>query len=157
MRCEDERAAVCKLGESYMWLAGAGGYSCDAKYCLLPYEESLRLIDLERAIAKEEFVLARSFSGGPPARAYLVGPGTKLCIMEFSHQLIVISAKEGERVSSGEVLGHAVSEKGNVINLRSVCDGVVLLVIHISWEVPEKYVIVTASENELREIVIGKS
>ncbi|MEZ0393943.1 MAG: DUF2118 domain-containing protein [Desulfurococcaceae archaeon] len=121
------------------------------KFCQVPFERLLDLVDLEASRLVEDLVIVL-----PGGRGALLARGnTPLCLAELSANESYVLFREGDVISEGEVFAYTVSRSGRVRKHRSPCAGVVLAVIDLSWETPRRQLLLTVGPNDVRRIAIG--
>jgi len=120
------------------------------------YEDILNSLDLIEATVKQSFLVIRKY-GLPLMEGLLVEKNTKLCFIEVRGRYPVVFVSEGDNVDVGDKIAYIVTGKGEVRVVKSPCSGIVVLSINITWERPEKYILVVVDRNECRRVTIRKS
>jgi len=144
---ESERA-ICLEDSSYR-LVKSREEKCVEYYGSIPYEEVLNYIDLEKALLRNSIILVN-----PKTRpkALLFQENTRLCLQEIKGRAVFYTGSQ-EYVRKGELIAHVATSKNEVRNTYSLCEGFLLAVIDLTWEKPERVIVVTALEQP-REITI---
>ena len=146
-------AKWCLVGDQLCPSAG----SCESGqgFCLVEYERALERIDLVEATVVSDFIVIEKYGlSTPSTRGFYLKAGDKVCLQEVSAAYVTITKGEGDPVREGEKIGYTLSSKGNLKTIRSSCNGIITLVINITWEMPEKYVVVVVKEDELRQVFV---
>ncbi|WP_440059008.1 DUF2118 domain-containing protein [Thermogladius sp. 4427co] len=148
------KASWCLIGQC---IYPADGACEEGKgFCIKEYENSIERIDLLNNLVLDDMIIISRYKALNEAKAYLLKKGDRVCIQEVSSAGVFIEKNEGDMVLEGEKIGSTLSSKGVVRTVRSLCKGIIVLIVNITWESPEKYIIVVVKENELRPIRIGK-
>jgi len=144
---ESERG-ICLEDSSYR-LVKSREEECVEYYGSIPYEEVLNYIDLEKALLRNSIILVN-----PKTRpkALLFQENTRLCLQEIKGRAVFYTGSQ-EYVRRGELIAHVATSKNEVRNTYSLCEGFLLAIIDLTWEKPERVIVVTALEQP-REITI---
>lgn len=102
------------------------------------------------------FIVIREY-GKEPLRGLLIEKNTRPCLIEIKGYKPLVLTTEGKKIDKGDKIAYVITNKGEVRVIRSPCSGVVVLVINLPWEKPEKYILVVVGENEYRQIIIRKN
>jgi|GEM_PF-2672623 hypothetical protein len=122
-------------------------------FCIVEYESALNRVDLSNGLILEDMVVIEKYGAGTRGSSGIyLKKGDRVCLQEVSSAYAYLTKKEGDTVKQGERIGFMLSVKGAVRTVKSVCEGIITLIINISWEVPEKYIILVVKEDELRRI-----
>ena len=144
---ESERG-ICLEDSSYR-LVKSREEKCVEYYGSIPYEEVLNYIDLEKALLKNSIILVNPKTG---PKALLFHENTRLCLQEIKGRAVFYTGSQ-EYVRKGELIAHVATSKNEVRNTYSLCEGFLLAVIDLTWEKPDRVIVVTALEQP-REITI---
>lgn len=128
---------------------------CREVYGLIPYEEVLKYIDLVEARATSTFLILKPEPGEDFVGGFMVDKGSKLCLQEIVGNYIYFSLREGSRVKIGDTIAYIVTNKLEIRNIKSICKGLVVLVVDMPWEEPRKAIMVVS--NDCRSINVRKS
>ncbi len=130
----------------------------DEIYGHIIYENVLDLVlDLIKPEITRELIVIKEFTGKDEMKALLIPKGIKPCLIEIKGASPYVFYNEGDEIKEGDKLAYVVTRKGEVRVIRSPCEGIVVLNINITWEKPEKYIMVVVGKDELRQIIIRKS
>lgn len=119
------------------------------------YEDVLKYIDLSKNALEKTVVVVEKY-GLDEMNALLVEKNTPLCILEIKGLSPYVFVHEGYSINKHDKVAYVITNKGEVRSVKSPCEGVVFLVINISWEKPEKYILMVVGRNEYRRIVVRK-
>ncbi|QOR94465.1 DUF2118 domain-containing protein [Thermosphaera chiliense] len=148
---------ICfKGGNVYVALArDAVPGECVKVFVNTPFEKLLEYMDLEKpCFLRDVIVVYKEEEGG--YKGILVENGEKLYLLEASGSTIAISKREGEVVEPHEKIGYIITNKREVRVIKAPLKGILLAVIDLTWEKPEKVIMVFTGERP-REVFIGKS
>ena len=120
------------------------------------YEDVLNFLDLIEATAKRSFLVIKKYSP-PHMEGLLIEKNTKLCFIEVRGHYPIVYVSEGDGVDVGDKIAYIVTGKGEVRVVKSPCSGIVVLSVNITWERPEKYILVVVDRNDCRRVTIRKS
>lgn len=143
---------LCKTGDVFSVSSDAS--NCEEVYSIIPFEEVLRFIDLERAVTLRDLVVVTRVDES--LKAYYVPANTPVCIQEITGRNIYVFATEGSRVKKSERVAYIITGKREVRNVYSLCEGFILACVDVVWERPEKVIMVVLSEQP-RELAMGES
>ncbi|MCY0868516.1 MAG: DUF2118 domain-containing protein [Desulfurococcus sp.] len=147
----ESKRIICRRGDEFT-MTSQPSDSCSEIYGSIPYEDVLRYIDLENPALKASIILV---DRRELPKALLFEEGTPLCLQEVTgRRLYYIGGLK--HVRRGELVVYTVTGKHEVRSTRSVCEGFLLAVIDLTWEKPEKIVLVVSVEQP-REISIRES
>jgi len=120
------------------------------------YENVLEYIDLLNQTISRGIIVIKEF-GKNIMEGLLVEKDTRICIIEIQGHRPIVFVNEGDEIEEYDELAYTISRKGVIRSVKSPCNGVILLVVNITWEKPEKYILVVVNRNEHRSIIIGES
>lgn len=129
--------------------------NCSRVYGLIPYEEVLKYIDLAEAETELDIVILRYKPGGENAVGYFIERGAKLCLQEIKGGEIYFPLEEGSMVKKGDLIAYVVTNKLETKSIKSICKGIIALIIDMPWEEPRKAIVVVS--DEYRSIDIRES
>jgi hypothetical protein len=122
-------------------------------FCVVEYESALNRVDFSNSQVLDDMVVIDKYGAGTRGSSGVyLRKGDRVCLQEVSSAYAYLAKKEGDAVKRGERIGFALSVKGAVRTVKSVCEGIITLIVNITWEAPEKYIIVVVKEDELRRI-----
>lgn len=129
----------------------------DEIYGHIIYENVLDLaLNLVKPEITRELIVIEEFTGKNEMRGLIIPASTKPCLIEVKGASPYVFFKEGDEVKEGDKLAYVITRKGEVRVIRSPCEGIIILNINITWEKPEKYIMVVVGKDELRQITIRK-
>jgi len=120
------------------------------------YENVLEYIDLLNATISRGIIVIKEF-GKNVMEGLLAEKNTRVCIVEIQGHRPIVFVNEGDEINEHDELAYTISRKGVIRSIKSPCSGVILLVVNITWEKPEKYILVVVNRDEYRSITIGES
>lgn len=127
--------------------------SCEEVYSIIPFEEILKFIDLEKGAILRDLVMVTRINES--LKAYYVPANTPICVQEITGRNIYVFAIEGSHIKKGEKIAYIITGKREVRNVYSLCEGFILACVDVVWEKPEKVIMVVLCEQP-RELVIGE-
>lgn len=129
----------------------------DEIYGHIIYENVLDLaLDLVKPEITKELIVIKEFTGKDEMKGLIIPEGIKPCLIEVKGASPYVFYNEGDEIREGDKLAYVVTRKEEVRVIRSPCEGIVVLNINITWEKPEKYIMVVVGKDELRQITIRK-
>ncbi len=127
-------------------------------YTNIIYEEILNYVDLVEARIQIDTIVVPEFTlDKKELKGIFVKKDTPLCLIEVKGIQPYVFIKEGDNVDEKDKIAYTITGKGEVRVTKSPCKGIVLLVINLPWEQPEKYILAVVSKDDAREIIIRKS
>ncbi len=154
VRDEKSSKYICRISDEYVLVKEPVSNEC---YGHIIYEGILKYFDLANPILEKDVIVIPEFSDEELLKGLFVKKGTKLCLIEISGYKPYIPPREGEKINVKDKIGVVITNKYEVRVIKSPCRGVVIFVINIVWEKPEKYILAVVSENDVRQITIRKS
>ncbi len=122
------------------------------------YEDVIdKAIDLVNGKTTREIIVIPRFKKSQEIEALYVDKGVNICLMEIKAYQPYVFVSEGDVVEERDKIAYMVTGKGEVRVYKSVCRGIVFLVVNIPWERPEKYILVVVNEDDVRRITIKRS
>jgi len=122
------------------------------------YEDIIReAIDLVKAVSTREFIVVPRYKREGDLEALRVSRDARLCIMEVAGVQPIVFLSEGDIVEEGDKIAYIITGKSEVRVYKSLCSGIVVLVVNITWEKPEKYIVVVVKQDDVRRIIIKRS
>lgn len=122
------------------------------------YEDVVdKALDLVEALVKKTIIVIPRFKPTGDLEAILVEEGVKTCLMEVKGFEPIVFVREGDEVEEKDKVAYVITGKSEVRVYKSVCSGIVTLVINFPWEKPERYVLVVVNRDDVRRIVIKRS
>ncbi|MCD6301040.1 MAG: DUF2118 domain-containing protein, partial [Staphylothermus sp.] len=122
------------------------------------YENILNYIDLVEAQIRINTIVIPEFTPDKEEiKGLFVKENTSLCLIEVKGIQPHVFTREGDKINEKDKIAYTITGKGEVRVTKSPCKGVVLLVINLPWEQPEKYILAVVSKDDVREIIIRKS
>ena len=153
---ESEKYIVEVDENTYIVTSELSRYKYGRLYGHVIYEDILNYIDLVKPVITRSIIIVKKYSGGV-MNGILVEKGVSPCLIEVRGYKPVVFLEEGDEVEEGDKIAYVITNKGEVRVIRSPCTGVVVLIINITWERPEKYIVVVVSRDEFRQITIRES
>ncbi|MEM4660554.1 MAG: DUF2118 domain-containing protein [Thermosphaera sp.] len=152
-----EGRVICLTGtRAYVSPArGLAGPECGKVFSSVPFEKLVEFLDLEKSCFLKDVIIVY-MDEGDRYRGFYVRKGESVRLLEVSGSIITIHKKEGEQVEAHEKIGFIVTNKREVRVIKSPVKGILLAVIDLTWESPEKVIMVLTSEQP-REIIVGKN
>ncbi len=120
------------------------------------YEHVLDYIDLVKPLILNSFIVIKKF-GEDPMNGLLVEKNISPCLVEIRGHQPLVFVNEGDEIEEGDKIAYTITNKSEIRVTRSPCSGIVVLVINLPWERPERYILVVVGKNECRQITIRKS
>ncbi len=154
LRDEKSNKYICRVSDEYVLVKEPVSNEC---YGHIIYEDILKYFDLANPILEKDVIVVPEFSDEELLKGLFVKKGTKLCLIEISGYEPYVSPREGGKINVKDKIGMVITNKYEVRVIKSPCEGVVIFVINIVWEKPEKYILAVVSENDVRQITIRKS
>uniref|UniRef100_A0A7C2FXX0 DUF2118 domain-containing protein n=1 Tax=Thermosphaera aggregans TaxID=54254 RepID=A0A7C2FXX0_9CREN len=153
---ESGKTICFKGGNAYVAAAkDAGQGDCVKVFVNTPFEKLLEYMDLETpCFLRDVIIIYKEEAGG--YKGILVEKKKKLYLLEASGSTIAVSKREGETVEPHEKIGYIITNKREVRVIKAPLKGILLAVIDLTWEKPEKVIMVFTGEQP-REVFIGKS
>lgn len=145
----DSERIICLKNSEYTWVSITEKNNCTKYYGSIPYEEILRYIDLEKAVLKRSTIL---FNPREPSKALFFSENTQLCLQEARGRRVFYIGSM-KHVRKNDLIAYIVTGKNEVRNIYSTCEGFILAVIDLTWERPERIIVVMAIEQP-GEIII---
>ncbi|ADV65640.1 DUF2118 domain-containing protein [Desulfurococcus mucosus] len=147
----ESNRVICVKDSKFILLENtATREECSKHYGSIPYEEVLNYVDLEKPALKRSIIILDKKRNG----VALLFPGeTPLCLQEVRGRAVFYVGNP-ERVRKGDLIAYVTTRKNEVRNEYSLCEGFLLAVIDLTWEKPERIVVVASSEQP-REIALG--
>ncbi len=151
---EGDYYIVYKDGE-YFFSKTPGG---EKYYGHILYEDVVeKAVDLVEAKMKKSIIVIPKFRPSGELEAILVEEGTSICLMEIKGADPIVFVSEGDEVEERDKIAYIITGKGEVRVYKSVCSGIVTLVINFPWERPERYILVVVSKDDARRIIVKRS
>jgi len=150
----DSNKYICKVSDEYVLTKTPISNEC---YGHIIYEDILGYFDLSNPILKKDVIVVPEFSDEELLKGLLIRKNTELCLVEIKGYEPYVYPREGEKIDIRDKIGFVVTNKYEVRVIKSPCKGIVVFVINIVWEKPEKYILAVVSENDARQITIRKS
>ncbi|MFZ8782899.1 MAG: DUF2118 domain-containing protein [Desulfurococcaceae archaeon] len=145
---------VCFTGQKYLYTKSLLK-ECSRLFGEIPYESVVQFIDLERAVFTRSVLVLEEDPVLPEFTGLLVEKSAQLCLQEVRGKFIYFLVSESSQVKRGDIIAYHVTGKFEVRNVKSLCEGVVVLIIDMPWEVPRKALVVVTSEP--RRVVVEKT
>ena len=142
---EGVRSEKCLCGEREEFFklpCNADLSHCLGVYGQIPYEQALNYIDLIEAKTKATLIVVKDKPGASSAQGFLVEKNTEVCLQQVSGDFVYFFTREGSTVKKYNTIAYIVTGKFEVRNVRSICEGLVALIIDMPWEVPRKALVV---------------
>jgi hypothetical protein len=153
---ESGRSICFKGNDVYIAFAKNGGMGeCVKTFVNTPFEKLVEYMDLEKPCFTRDVIIVHREEGGY-YKGFLIEKGEKLYLLEASGSTIAVSKREGDAVEPHEKIGYIITNKREVRVIKAPLKGILLAVIDLTWEKPEKVIMVFTGERP-REVVIGKS
>lgn len=116
--------------------ANAFKESPGGEYCRIIYESGRdEVLDLERGIVKEDFLLVFPISG----TAIHIEGGSALRLIEVSGKEVYFTKREGDLVEDGDIISYVVTKKGETRSIRADGSGIIAYIAWIPGK-PERYI-----------------
>ncbi|RLG81706.1 MAG: DUF2118 domain-containing protein [Thermoprotei archaeon] len=131
-------------------------YSYKRLFGHVVYEDALRYIDLVKPEIVKSIVVIKKYGGGV-MKGMLVEKGVTPCLAEAKGYRVYVEVREGDVIERSDRVAYIITSKGEIRIYRSPCTGLVLLVVNIVWDKPEKYILVVVNRDEAREITIREA
>ncbi|OYT39478.1 MAG: hypothetical protein B6U89_04055 [Desulfurococcales archaeon ex4484_58] len=145
---------VLELDENtYVLVKKRENYSYRRFFGHIIYEHILEYINLTKPLIERSFIVIKKYTGGE-MNGMLIEKNITPCLAEVSGIYPYILVSEGEKISNKDKIAYIITNKGEIRTIKSPCDGFIALIINITWEKPEKYILVVVKENEFRRITI---
>ncbi len=126
-------------------------------YGHIVYEDVIdKAVDLVEAVVVKDFIVIPRYRAKGDLDALHIPSNTRLCIMEVKSLHPYVFVDEGDFVGKGDRIAYMVTGKGEVRVYKSLCSGIVVLVVNITWERPERYIIVVVGESDVRRITVKR-
>lgn len=150
------KKCLCNESEKYIIVSCTSDLNaCTEVYGHIPYEQVLNYIDSLEAKMRESVVVLQSRPDRAVYKGFLLEKGTSVCLQEISGNYVYLHVKEGMSVKKEHSIAHIITGKLEIRNIRSLCEGLVALVVDMPWKEPRKVVVVVT--NVHRPIATGKS
>ncbi len=120
------------------------------------YEEILSYMDSTKPFITKSLIVIPRFNPDEEMKGLLVEKNTSVCLVEVKGVQPYVFPHESEFIEENEKIAYIVTGKGEVRVVKSPCRGIVLLVINLPWEKPEKYILVVVDKDATRQITIRK-
>lgn len=122
------------------------------------YEDVIeKALDLVGAYLKKSVVVIPKYcSDSRELEALCVDKDTSVCLMEIKGANPIVFVNEGDEIGERDKIAYIITGKSEVRVYKSVCEGIVFLVVNIPWERPEKYIIVVVGRNDVRRITVKR-
>jgi hypothetical protein len=147
---------LCRVDESEFYIVDNSlQFSCSLTLGLVPFEESIKFIDLLQASTTRTIAVVKEDPKQGLYKGILIPENTRVCLQEIQGSIIYTIVKEGDTVEVGDIVAYTISEKLEVRKIKSLCSGLVALIVDKPWEEPRKTIMVIASE--YRSITARKS
>jgi hypothetical protein len=118
---------------------------CVRRFGLIPYEQVLNYIDLVDAKTKSSIAVLRENMREKIYQGYIIEKDTHVCIQEITGNTIFVLAKEGISIKKDASIAYVVTNKLEVRNIKSMCEGLITLIVDLPWEEPRKTILVVPS------------
>ncbi len=129
----------------------------EKKYGHILYEDVIdKAIDLVEPRITKEIIVIPEYTGSDEMKAYIIPKNTKPCLIEVKGIQPYVFIEELSEIDEKDKIAYTITGKGEVRVTRSPCKGVVVLVVNLPWEKPERYIIVVVRRDELRQITVRK-
>lgn len=152
----DSDRFVQKVNDEYFLVKGKPSVAPERKFGHVVFEEILNYIDLTTPKLMKSIIVLHG-GGGGVYNGLLVEEYDRIAVQAVSGRKPFVLVNEGVKVGFNDKIGYVVTEKNEVRTIKSRCKGYVVLVINISWERPEKYIVVLVDENGYRPIIVRES
>lgn len=129
--------------------------TCKRVFGLIPYEQVLDYIDLERAKTNASISIIRLNTEKDIYEGVLLERDTKLCLQEITGSYVFVAHREGDIIHENTRIAYIVTNKLEVRNIRSRCNGLIAFLVDKPWEEPRVLILVTT--NEYRSITARKA
>jgi hypothetical protein len=120
------------------------------------YEDILNYIDLTKPLITKSLIIIPRFNPEEEMKGLLVEKNTSVCLIEVKGVQPYVFPRESDFIEENEKIAYIVTGKGEVRVIKSPCKGIVLLIINLPWEKPEKYILVVVDRDAARQITIRK-
>ncbi len=153
---ESNKYLLETINGDYVIVDDKDRYSYSRFFGHILYEDVLKYIDVIRPAITKSLIVVKKYQR-KEMTGLLVERDVIPCLIEIRGYRPVVFINEGDHVEEGDKISYVITNKGEVRVERSPCSGVVLLVINIAWEKPEKYIVVVVGRDEFRQITIRES
>lgn len=120
--------------------------SCTHRYGIIPYEQVIKYINLLSSKVARTIAILQADLSSKTYSGFIVESGSDICIQEVKGNYIYVFAKEGENIEIDVDIAYVVTNKLEVRNIKSLCKGLLALIIDIPWDKPRRTILVSASE-----------
>lgn len=147
---------ICYDGVSFKYVPHVEALTdCESTFSLIPYERVIEYIDLVQAKMNASVLVVWEIPGESEHKGFLISRDSSICLQEVAGQFIYLLVSEGSRVAKGGRVAYQVTNKLEVRNVYSNCEGKVAFIIDMTWETPRKVLLVVIP-GELREVIVRK-
>lgn len=148
----DSEKSILQLNNEYV-LTSRSDLNPRRRFGYIVFEEALRYIDLTTPRLLKSIIVLYGRSGSV-YNGILVEECDEISLQVISGKKPFVTVNEGERVDINDKIGYVVTDKNEVRTIKSEFRGYVVLIINVTWEKPEAYVVVLVGENGYRPIVV---
>ncbi len=146
---------IVKINREYHFAKNPIG---EEYYGHIIYEDVIdKALDLIEAKFTRSVIVVPRYRRAESVNGLLFPKDTRICFMEIKGVQPILFIREGDEISKREKIAYIITGKGEVRVYKSLCEGIVALVVNLPWEKPEKYIVAVVSKNDAREIVIRRS
>ncbi|MEM4717272.1 MAG: DUF2118 domain-containing protein [Desulfurococcaceae archaeon] len=120
--------------------------SCARRYGIIPYEQVINYIDLVSSKTTKSIALLHANLSNNTYSGFIVENNSDICIQEVKGGYIYVFVREGEIIERNADIAYVVTNKLEIRNIKSLCTGLLALIIDIPWDKPRRTILVSVSE-----------
>lgn len=140
------KKCLCRENGTYVIVSCKDSLSfCTEVYGHIPYEQALNYVDSLEARTRASMAVLKSKPGGVVYEGFLLEKGANVCLQEISGNHIYLYIKEGMNIKKEYTIAHIITGKLEIRSTRSLCEGLVALVVDMPWKEPRKVIVVVTS------------
>ncbi|MEM0001303.1 MAG: DUF2118 domain-containing protein [Desulfurococcaceae archaeon] len=118
---------------------------CIRRFGLIPYEQVVNYLDFTEAKTKRSIVILRKNPWEGAYQGYIFEENTSICLQEITGSAIFILTREGSIIGKDDPVAYVVTNKLEVRNVKSNCEGLVAFIVDLPWEEPRKSILVVSN------------